>query len=105
MFKNRALIPIFVIVFVDLLGFSIILPLLPFYAITFDASPVTIGWLVASFSICQFIASPVLGGLSDKYGRKSLLLYSQIGSTVGFILLGFANSLPLLFLSRIIDGV
>ncbi|HET6402731.1 MAG TPA: MFS transporter [Candidatus Kapabacteria bacterium] len=105
MFKNKALIPIAVVVFVDLLGFSIILPLLPYYASTFHASPQMIGYLVASYSICQFFAGPIMGGLSDRVGRRPLLIYSQLGSMAGFILLGVANSLPILFLSRIIDGV
>jgi DHA1 family tetracycline resistance protein-like MFS transporter len=106
---NKRLLPIFAVVFVDLLGFSIILPLLPYYASTFDASEVTIGWLVASYSICQFFASPVLGALSDRYGRRPLLVYSQIGSCLGFVLLGTALYLPnpllWLFVSRIVDGV
>jgi predicted MFS family arabinose efflux permease len=105
MFKNKALIPIAIVVFVDLLGFSIILPLLPYYAQTFNASPQMIGMLVASYSFCQFFAGPVLGGMSDKFGRRPLLIYSQLGSMAGFILLGVANSLPILFLSRIIDGI
>ena len=105
MFKNKALIPIAIVVFVDLLGFSIILPLLPYYADSFHASNEMIGYLVASYSICQFLAAPILGGMSDRFGRRPLLIYSQFGSFVGFILLGLANSLPLLFLSRIVDGV
>src|ERR1019366_8412813 len=105
MFKNKALIPIAIVVFVDLLGFSIILPLLPYYARTFSASPEMIGYLVASYSVCQFVAAPILGGMSDKFGRRPLLIYSQLGSMAGFILLGVANSLPILFLSRIIDGI
>jgi DHA1 family tetracycline resistance protein-like MFS transporter len=105
MLKNKALLPIAIVVFVDLLGFSIILPLLPYYASTFNASPQTIGYLVASYSICQFIAGPILGGMSDRFGRRPLLIYSQLGSFAGFILLGLANSLPVLFLSRIIDGI
>src|SRR5438128_7911927 len=102
MFKNKALIPIAIVVFVDLLGFSIILPLLPFYASTFNASPQTIGYLVATYSVCQLLAGPVLGGMSDRFGRRPLLIYSQLGSMVGFILLGLARSLPILFLSRVI---
>jgi MFS transporter, DHA1 family, tetracycline resistance protein len=105
MFKNKALIAIAIVVFVDLLGFSIILPLLPYYAKTFAASDAMIGYLVASYSICQFIAAPILGGMSDRFGRRPLLIYSQLGSFAGFMLLGFANSLPILFLSRIIDGI
>src|SRR5579871_953553 len=105
MFKNKALVAIAIVVFVDLLGFSIILPLLPYYASTFAASPETIGYLVASYSICQFIAAPILGSLSDRFGRRPLLIYSQLGSFAGFILLAVANSLPILFLSRIVDGI
>jgi len=105
MFKNKELLSIFIVVFIDLLGYSIILPLLPYYADVFKATPEVIGYLVASYSVFQFVASPVLGGLSDKYGRRPLLIYSQIGSMMGFILLALAQSLPILFLSRIIDGI
>ena len=109
MTSNKRLLPIFIVVFVDLLGFSIILPLLPYYALSFKASEVTIGWLVASYSICQFVAAPLLGSLSDRIGRRPVLLYSQIGSLLGFILLGTAVFLPhplvWLFVSRVIDGV
>jgi MFS transporter, DHA1 family, tetracycline resistance protein len=92
------------IVFMDLFGFGLILPLLPYIAKNFSATPATIGYLTASYSFFQFIAGPILGRLSDKYGRKKLLIISQLGSALGFVVLAFANSLPLLFLSRIIDG-
>jgi MFS transporter, DHA1 family, tetracycline resistance protein len=109
MFKDKRLIPIFIVVFIDLLGFSLILPLLPYYASHFQASGKTIGLLVASYSICQFLAAPFLGNWSDRYGRRPLLLYSQLGSCLGFILLGLAPSLPQalfwLFVARIIDGL
>ncbi len=105
---NKRLVPIFIVVFVDLLGFSIILPLLPYYASQFGASPQIIGLLIASYSICQFIAAPILGHLSDRYGRRPVLLYSQVGSCLGFILMGFALQLPnpllWLFVARIVDG-
>lgn len=105
---NKRLVPIFVVVFVDLLGFSIILPLLPYYALEFGTSDETIGWLVATYSICQFVASPILGSLSDRYGRRPLLVYSQIGSFVGFVLMGLAlhmpNPLLWLFIARAVDG-
>jgi len=108
MFSNKRLIPIFIVVFVDLLGFSIILPLLAYYAKSFNASDQVIGVLVATYSLCQFIASPILGDLSDRFGRRPLLLYSQMGSCAGFILLGTALHLshPLfwLFVARAIDG-
>lgn len=105
MFKNKALIPIFVVVLVDLLGFSIILPLLPFYALQFNVSPQMIGMIAAVYSVCQFGASPILGAMSDRYGRRPILIYSQIGSMVGFLILGFASTVWLLVLSRFVDGI
>ena len=109
MSKDKRLVPIFIVVFIDLLGFSLILPLLPYYASSFAASPQTIGLLIASYSICQFLAAPFLGDWSDRYGRRPLLLYSQLGSCLGFILLGVAPSLPnalaWLFVARIVDGL
>jgi len=106
--KDKRLIPIFIVVFVDILGFSIILPLLPYYAGVFQASDQTIGLLIASYSMCQFLAAPLLGNLSDSYGRRPVLLYSQFGSLLGFLLLGFAmrfpNPLAWMFVARMIDG-
>jgi MFS family permease len=106
--KER-LIPIFIVVFVDILGFSIILPLLPFYARELHAADALVGPLIASYSLCQFIASPILGNLSDVHGRRPVLLYSQFGSLLGFILLGLAMHLPQpllwLFVARMIDGL
>ena len=106
---NKQLIPIFIVVFVDILGFSIILPLLPFYATQINAADWTVGPLIASYSLCQFIAAPILGNLSDRYGRRPVLLFSQFGSLGGFILLGLAMHLPnplmWLFAGRMIDGL
>ncbi len=102
--KNKSLITIFFIVFIGLFGFGIIMPLLPYIAESFGASPLQIGLLATTYSLFQFIASPILGALSDRYGRKKILIISQIGTTIGFILLGTANSLILIFISRIIDG-
>jgi len=103
--SNKALITIFLIVFIDLLGFGIILPLLPFIAQKYQANAAQIGLLTATYSFFQLLAAPVLGRLSDRFGRKKILILSQLGSALGFIILAFANSLPLLFLSRIIDGL
>jgi DHA1 family tetracycline resistance protein-like MFS transporter len=103
--KNRQLFAIFLVVFIDLLGFGIILPLLPYIAEKYTATPVMIGLLTGAYSLFQFIAGPILGRLSDRYGRKKLLIISQLGSMVGYVLLALAGSLPLLFLSRIIDGI
>jgi DHA1 family tetracycline resistance protein-like MFS transporter len=102
--NNRKLITLFLIVFIDLLGFSIILPLLPFYAETFGATPIQIGFLVASYAAAQLVGAPLLGRLSDRFGRKPVLLISLGGTFIGFLILGFANSLWMLFLSRILDG-
>jgi DHA1 family tetracycline resistance protein-like MFS transporter len=101
----KRILPIFVIVLVDLLGLTIIIPLLPLYAATFGADPLTIGMLGTAYPLMQLIGAPLLGGLSDRYGRKPVLLVSQFGTFAGFLLLGFANALPLLFLSRLIDGI
>jgi len=101
----KRILPIIVIVFVDLLGLSIIIPLLPLYAARFNATPFVIGVLQATYPLMQFLGAPILGRLSDRFGRKPILVISQIGTLAGFILLGFANTLTLLFLSRIIDGL
>ncbi len=101
----KKILPIFVIVLIDLLGLTIIIPLMPLYATTFGASPLVIGLLGAVYPIMQFIGAPVLGRLSDQYGRKPILLISQIGTFIGFIILGLAQSLPVLFLARAVDGL
>jgi DHA1 family tetracycline resistance protein-like MFS transporter len=101
----KRILPIIVIVFVDLLGLSIIIPLLPLYAARFSATPLVIGVLQATYPTMQFLGAPILGRLSDRFGRKPVLVISQIGTFAGFILLGFANTLTLLFISRIIDGL
>ena len=101
----KRVLPIIVIVFVDLLGLSIIIPILPYFATRFSATPIVIGILQATYPMMQFLGAPVLGRLSDRFGRKPILIVSQIGTMVGFVLLGFANTLTLLFISRIIDGI
>lgn len=90
--------------FVDMLGFAIILPLLPFYALRLDATPETVGWMIASFSIAQLIASPIWGRVSDRYGRRPALIIGLAASSVAFLVFGLADSLWLLFLSRIVQG-
>ena len=101
----KRILPIMVIVFVDLLGLSIIIPVLPYFAARFSATPIVIGILQATYPFMQFIGAPILGRLSDRFGRKPILVVSQIGTFAGFVLLGFANTLTLLFISRIIDGI
>ncbi|OGM03211.1 hypothetical protein A2115_02790 [Candidatus Woesebacteria bacterium GWA1_41_8] len=103
--KNKALITIFLIVFIDLMGFGLVIPLLPFIAEKFGAEPYVIGFLTATYSLFQLLAAPVMGRLSDRYGRKRLLIASQIGTFVGFILLAIAGNIWIVFLSRLIDGI
>lgn len=101
----KKILPVFVIVLIDLLGMTIIIPLMPLYAASFGANAFVIGALGAAYPVMQFIGAPILGRLSDRYGRRPVLIISQIGTFAGFILLGFSNSLLLLFISRIIDGI
>jgi MFS family permease len=101
---DRRLFVIALILFVNALGSGLILPLLPFFALGLGASPVAIGLLIATLPLCAALSGPPLGALADRYGRKPILLISVAGTTTGFVLLGVANTLPLVFLSRAIDG-
>ncbi|MCX8178698.1 MAG: MFS transporter [Candidatus Aenigmarchaeota archaeon] len=103
--KNSKYTIIFIIIFLDLFGAGLILPLLPFYAEKFTASAFTITMLVSAYSLMQFVFAPILGHLSDKYGRRPILIISQIGSAIGYFMLAFASSIYILFASRIIDGI
>lgn len=109
-----AIFTIFLIVAIDLLGVGLIIPLLPFYAKKYDASPFQVELLFSVFSLCQFIAAPVLGLLSDRFGRRPVLIISQFGSVLGYLLLGFAthhhwinpmHGLIAVYISRVIDGL
>jgi DHA1 family tetracycline resistance protein-like MFS transporter len=102
---TRPLLIIFLTIFVNLIGFGIIIPLLPFYAETFGASPVVIGLLFAVFSLCQLVAAPALGDLSDRHGRRPILIFSLLGTVVSFVMLALAHSIVMLFLARIVDGL
>jgi DHA1 family tetracycline resistance protein-like MFS transporter len=104
MFRSP-LFPIFLTVLVDVMALTLVLPLLPYYAQHFGASPVVVTALAASFSACQLISGPILGRISDRVGRKPTLLVSQMGTFVGFLILGSAHTLWMLFLGRIIDGL
>ncbi len=106
-FFTTPLIIIFVTVFIDLIGFGMVIPILPYYANTppFNATPRDIGFLVASYSLMQFFFSPVLGRLSDRYGRRPILFFSLLGSAVGYAVIGFAHTIFLVFLGRIIGGI
>src|SRR5437667_3070615 len=102
---TRPLFIIFLTIFVNLIGFGIIIPLLPFYAQTFGASPAVIGLLFAVFSISQLLAAPALGDISDRYGRRPVLIFSLAGTVASFVMLAVAHSLTMLFLARIVDGL
>jgi len=102
---TRPLLIIFLTIFVNLIGFGIIIPLLPFYAETFGASPIIIGLLFAVFSLCQLVAAPALGDLSDRYGRRPILIFSLLGTVVSFVMLAMAHSIAMLFVARIVDGL
>ncbi len=105
MLKNRAIATIILIQITEVLGFSLILPFLPLYAQKLGANPLQIGLILTSFSFFQFISAPIMGKLSDIYGRKNLLILSQLSTFISFIILAFAKTLPMIYLSRIVDGL
>jgi len=102
--KRRAFTLLFLFVFMDVLGFSLILPLLPYYAEAFGATAEVVGLLLGANALTQLVGAPILGRLSDRYGRRPLLLTSIAGTVVSFLMLGLARSLAMLFASRILDG-
>jgi DHA1 family tetracycline resistance protein-like MFS transporter len=102
--KRSTFSVLFTTVFLDFLGFALVLPFIFFYAESFGASPFIFGLLLASYSIAQFIFTPIWGSLSDRFGRRKIMLLCLLGSGLSFILFGLSNSLWLLFLSRIIAG-
>src|SRR5947199_1485647 len=105
--KRSPLLVIFITVFIDLVGFGIVIPVLPFYVegTKFNASPRMVGLLFASYSIMQLVFTPILGRMSDRYGRRPILFFSLLGTSLGFFILGFATTLWMLFAGRIIDGI
>ena len=106
-FLTKPIAIIFVTIVIDLIGFGIVIPVLPYYVegTAFNASPMQLGLLVASFSIMQFIFSPIFGAVSDKYGRRPVLFLSLLGTAVGFLLVGTATTLWMVFAGRILDGI
>jgi DHA1 family tetracycline resistance protein-like MFS transporter len=103
--RRSPLLPIFLIVLVDVLGFTIVIPLLPLYAETLGATPLIATCITSVYAVCSLLSTPVIGNLSDKFGRKRLLLLSQAGTCAGFFVLAGANALWMVFLGRIIDGI
>ena len=99
------LLPIFLTVFVDVLGLTLILPLLPYYAKDYGASDFQVGLLTSIYALAMFFAGPILGRISDRVGRKPVLLASQFGSLVGWLVLAWAPSLEMLFVGRVISGL
>ncbi len=106
-FFTKEIAIIFTTVFIDLVGFGIVIPALPFYVEgdLFAATPLDIGLLFASYSAMQFIFSPILGSLSDKYGRRPVLFLSLMGASVGYLFIGFATALWMVFFGRIVAGI
>ncbi|MSO45750.1 MAG: MFS transporter [Acidobacteria bacterium] len=99
-----SLLPVFLIVLVDVFGMTLVIPLLAIYAETYGATPLQATLLVSVFAVCQLVSGPIIGHASDRHGRKLLLILSQIGTCIGFIVLARATSLWMIYLSRVIDG-
>ena len=103
--RRSPLFVLFLTVFIDMVGFGIIIPVLPLYAERFHATPMEIGWLTGIYSGMQIIFTPILGKLSDRFGRRPVLIVSIAGTAIGFALMGMAHALPLLFVARILSGI
>lgn len=101
----RKLLPILGITFIDIIGFSMLIPMLPYFVTHFGASPFIVGVLFATFSFCQFVSAPLWGNVSDRLGRKRVLIISQIGATIGWAMLAFAPNIGWVFVARILEGV
>ncbi|RYE83817.1 MAG: MFS transporter, partial [Myxococcales bacterium] len=99
-----SLLPLYLTIFIDVLGFTLVIPLLAYYAERFGASPLQVGLLNASYAALQLFSGPILGAISDRVGRKKTLIFSQLGTFLGFAMLGGAQSLWMLFAGRMIAG-
>ena len=110
-FENKPFLFILFTAFLSVMGIGLIIPVIPFIVAKYvdlqnlNAVAWNVGLLTSIYSFCQFFAAPVLGALSDKYGRRPVLLFCQLGSAIGYILFGIGGSLWILFLGRIIDGL
>lgn len=102
---DKRLYVIFLIIFTEIIGFSMVLPIIPYLGKDLGLTPIQIGLVVSIFSICQLFASPITGKLSDHFGRKPLLILSQLSTLIGFILLGFTTTTIILIAARVIDGL
>lgn len=102
---KRTLFIILFVQFIEVTAYAMLLPLIPFYAQSLGADPITIGSIFALYSLFQLLVSPFLGKLSDIYGRKSILMIGQLGTFLGFLILGFSHTLLLIFVSRFVDGI
>ena len=100
----RQLFVLIAVAFIDMIGFMLVLPVLPFYALKLHATPVQVGWIFAAFSIAQLISAPLWGRVSDRYGRRPALLIGLLASAAAYTVFGFADTLWLLFLSRFVQG-
>ncbi|HEV3092642.1 MAG TPA: MFS transporter [Candidatus Cybelea sp.] len=110
----RKLLPILGVTFIDIVGFSMLIPMLPYFVTHFGVSAYVVGLLFATFSFCQFVAAPLWGSLSDRVGRKAVLIISQIGATIGWAMLGLAPNIAvalsvapivIVFVARVVEGV
>lgn len=107
--NRKAMIFVIITIILNTMGFTLIVPVAPFLVAHYVSDPAilgaAVGWLGSIYSICQFIAAPGLGALSDRFGRRPLLLICLLGTVVGYLLLGFGGALWVLFLGRAIDGI
>ena len=110
----RKLLPILGVTFIDIVGFSMLIPMLPYFVTHFGVSAFVVGLLMATFSLSQFVSAPVWGSISDRIGRKTVLIISQIGATIGWVMLGLAPNIAaslalapiaVVFAARIVEGV
>ncbi|NCN41353.1 TCR/Tet family MFS transporter, partial [bacterium] len=103
--KDKRILLIFLTVFIDLVGFGIIIPMNPYLAKEFGASPVQVGWLMSIYSLMQFVFAPFWGKLSDRWGRRPIILISLTASTLSHFGFAFAESYMGLFVFRLLAGV
>lgn len=102
--NTKPLIVIFFTVFIYLLGFGMIIPVIPLLSVHYGATPLVAGFLMASYSLMQFVFAPIWGKLSDRYGRRPILMYCLLGEMISYLVLAFSRSLEMLFVARILTG-